>query len=156
MGSRIEFLVEQGVLASRHMMPSNVEQVLLQGGSVTITTARFIVGATSYPLRGITSVTAVKLPRELTTVKWVAFFGVVLLVVVLSANADRDAVTQAITAMICAGPLFAIALVSFRRAKSEYVVRITTASGAVDAVRLNDLAATQSVVSTLNRALAGV
>lgn len=144
------------MLASRHMMPSNVEQVLLQGGSVTITTARFVVGATSYPLRGITSVTAVKLPRELTTVKLLAFFGVVLLVVVLSANADRDAVTQAITAMICAGPLFALALVFFRRAKSEYVVRITTASGAVDAVRLNDLAATQSVVSTLNRALAGV
>jgi hypothetical protein len=138
------------------MMPSNVERVLLQGGSVSITTARFVVGATSYPLRGITSVTAIQLPKKHSWAKVLFVGGALMLAFCMSANSGRDTFAQVFTALLCAGPFVALGVFAVRKEKTTYVVQITTASGQVDAVQYNDLAVTQQIVGTLNQALAGV
>lgn len=116
-------------------------------GGVMVTSARLVVGATVYPIRGLTAVQYVELPQSHTAAKWLVVASIGLFLVMVGQNGT--------SAVICAGPVFALAIFIAVKSKPELAVRILTAGGQIDAVTTSDRNRADQIVAALNRAVAG-
>ena len=131
------------------MMPA-AETVLHQDGDVTVTTTRLVVGATMYPVRGLTAVQGVTIAPSRVAAQVLALMAVVLtcLSVLLFASDAGSPLALALPVV-----LLGLSVVAFVRAKSLYAVRVWTAGGQVDAVVLRDWPRVYAIVEALHRAV---
>lgn len=114
---------------------------------VTVTSARLVVGSTVYPVRGLTAVQYVELPKSHGASKALALFGVFCFIV----NASNAPAGGAILAAFFVGLAVVIAV----RKQPELAIRILTAGGQIDAVVTKDRARADQIIAALNRAVAG-
>lgn len=114
---------------------------------VIVTNARLVVGATVYPIRGLTAVQYVQLPASHTVPK--VLVGVALLTFVM--NASESLVGGSIMAAI----FVVLAVVIAARTKPDLSIRILTAGGQIDAVVTPDAERAGRIVAALNQAVAG-
>ncbi len=114
---------------------------------VTVTSSRLVVGATVYPIRGLTAVQYVELPKSHGPSKLLAVLSVFAFMV----NASDALVGGLILAVF----LFALAIVIAVKTKPELAIRVLTAGGQIDAVVTKDRARADQIVAALNRAVAG-
>lgn len=127
--------------------PSPHEQVYYQDASgVLVSTSRFVVGSTMYPIRGITAVQAILIPPDRNVAKFVAILGLCALCLIGSARE----VSVALCVLLLAGAIYLAV-----HAKPTGVVRISTAGGQADAIKSKDVAAIQQIVTALHRATMG-
>ena len=111
---------------------------------VRVSNSRFTVGATTYALSGITSVSVFRYPAKRSPAIWTAIIGLLLAVVGFN-----------VTAMLgVAGiVILAIGILWFFRIKDTIVVRIHTAGGETDAVSSTDASYIHKIVAALNDAI---
>jgi len=123
------------------------ETVYYQSPVATVTTTRFVVGATMYPINGITSVGAVTLPRSfagwLIAASAAGMWGV-------GHTSGEGGLVRGIPGVAVMLGLLAVAFLR----KSKYAVRVTTAGGQSDALVSADLAMIQAIVAALHQAVA--
>jgi hypothetical protein len=112
--------------------------MFLSEQGIVVSSSRFVVGATTYPLAGITSVSSFVIPAK-------RMAGILLLVLGLIVLLAGGYVFGAITAAI--GILILVVV------KPTYVVRMATAGGQVDALVSKDAHYIQRVVGALNQAV---
>lgn len=127
--------------------PSQEATLYQDAGGVIVTSARLVVGSTVYPVRGLTAVQYVELPKSHGASKVLALFGIFCFIV----NASQAPVGGAILAAIFMGLAVAIAV----RKQPELAIRILTAGGQIDAVVTKDRHRADQIVAALNRAVAG-
>ena len=111
---------------------------------VRVSNSRLIVGATTYALSGITSVSAVKYKAKRSPAIWTAIIG--LLLAALGFN------TTAVLGIVGI-VILAIGVLWFFLIKDNIVVRIHTAGGETDAVSSTDASYIHKIVSALNDAI---
>lgn len=130
-------------------MPPGVEQFVYQDppSGVTVTTARLVIGAAMYPVRGITAVQLVAYPPDKSSANRWAWGALLALV-----SIPLTAFLGVAAAVGC----FIVALLKLRGAKSPHAVRIFTAGGQIDAYVTTDHARAQALTQALHRAVAGV
>ncbi len=110
------------------------------GRGVRITNTRVIVGATTYAMANISSVSMAKKPANRTLGIVLAILGVILLVI--PASAVR------VFGVVLLGLGILIAVI----AKPTYTVRIGSASGESDAISSKDKVYIQKIVQSMNEA----
>lgn len=126
--------------------PSEVP--LYNDGQVVVTTARFVVGSTLYPIRGITAVQPVVIPANRSGGIITALVGLcILMIAVMKEDGGFGLIGVIVTGV---GVAVAVA------AKATYIVRAWIAGGQVDAVASPDWARIQQIVAALHRATMGV
>ena len=112
------------------------EQVYFNSDYVKVTSSRFIVGSTTYPISNITSVKhLVEHPSRF----WpgtMILFGIGL---AYAAYAYSLSSTAWIVALIALG----LGILTWASLKDTHIVRISTASGEVDALRSKDVSVIQ-------------
>ena len=124
------------------------EQMIYQDGQVTVTTARFVVGPTLYPIRGITAVQPIVIPAERGAAVIACLGGGVILLLGIATRSLGFGAFGVLLGLIGVGLWMA--------AHPVYVVRVWTAGGQVDAVSSNELVRIQTIVSALHRATMGM
>lgn len=124
------------------------EQMIYQDGQVTVTTARFVVGPTLYPIRGITAVQPIVIPANRGNAIAVGLAASAMLVLGVATSSPGVGGVGVILALVAVGLWMA--------AHPVYIVRVWTAGGQVDAVSSNELVRIQTIVSALHRATMGM
>lgn len=126
------------------------EQTLLNDRGVIVSTARFVVGSTTYPLAGITAVQYLELPAQ----RGGAILAGIILGSIGGVSMGRtflpNSDASAVLALLCA----VVAAVGFASTvKPNFVVRVMTAGGQIDAIKSPDKTWTQSIATALNQAV---
>jgi hypothetical protein len=123
------------------------EQVLFNEGQVTVTTARFQVGATMYPIAGITAVTIAKQPPNRAPLLLVAL----VLGMGLACMGAKDNASG----LIAFGLLVFIGLsvLAFVGLKPTFAVAMATAGGQKNAVTSQNEEWIRRIVDALNQAV---
>ena len=111
---------------------------------VRVSSTRFIVGATTYALSGITSISAVRYKAKRSPAIWTAIIGLLLAVIGFSTTAVLGIVGIVI---------LAIAVLWFFLIKDNFVVRVHTAGDETDAVVSTDESYINKIISALNDAI---
>lgn len=127
----------------------HAEQLLHQDATVTVTTARFVVNGTVYPIRGLTAMQYVETPADYAPAAKVLLGGVVLGAVIAFFGGGSTLAT------LCAGCGFVAAVLAAVSAKPSYVIRVMTAAGQADVFVSPDKARSGAIATALNRAVAG-
>lgn len=121
------------------------EQVFFADDSgVRVSSSRFTVGATTYALSGITSVSAVRYKAKRSPAIWTAVIGVLLAVIGFNMTPAVGVVGIVV---------LAVGVLWFFLLKDTIVVRIHTAGGETDAVSSHDASYIHTIVSALNEAI---
>lgn len=126
------------------------EQVLHQDPNVTVTTARFVVNGTTYPIRGLTAVQYVELPASYTSSIAVLLGGVGA---GLFGAAFNEGSLHHLLGWTAGGAVLAIA--TAQGMKPTFVIRVVTAAGQADVFTSHDKARSGAIATALNRAIAG-
>ena len=121
------------------------ETVFLQLSNATVTSARIILNGTTYALRNVTSVTMRVVPPKVVVLYLLG--GLILLAGVMQLVAANFQFGLFATA-IGGGMIFFAA-----KAKSTYIVAMSTSAGQVDALKSTDKSVIQSVVEAINNAI---
>jgi hypothetical protein len=117
------------------------ETTFFQSGNITVTNARFIVGAQTFAMRGITSVEGIETPASYTGVTLLIFFGVILAI-----GGFFSSIGLAIFGvLLAAGGGWSC----FRR-KPTYAVVLRTAGGEVTAYQSKDRDCIFQIIQALN------
>ena len=111
---------------------------------VRVSSTRFIVGATTYALSGITSISAVRYKAKRSPAIWTAIIGLLLAVIGFSTTAVLGIVGIVI---------LAIGVLWFFLIKDNFVVRVHTAGDETDAVVSTDESYINKIISALNDAI---
>lgn len=121
---------------------------------VEVTTSRAIVGATTYAVKNITSVAAVRLPPKRSGAVLLVLLGV-LAGVVASGSALEGHALEPGPLHIVAGILVALGVALLVLSRPRFVVRIHTAGVEQQMLASSDEALVARVVAALNRAIVG-
>ncbi len=128
------------------------EKTLLQESGVTITTARAVLGATTYPIAQITSVSTTALPASKAPAVLAALLGLCCIlpgIGMTNAQGERaDPVWLGIGAV-----LVAIAVVLWVATKDRFAVVLSTAGLQANAVVSRDKSHVARVAVALNEAI---
>lgn len=127
-----------------------VEAVLYQvaGDEVTVTTSRFIVGGTMYPVRNITAVQLIR-GEPSRARAWAALLGVPFSMWVMGKPGLE------MVGLVLLAVSFLAAMVLYVTATGLLVVRMATAGGQVDAVTTSNEERAKAIVGALHRATVG-
>ena len=116
------------------------EKVFLEEGGVTVTNARFIVPAQTYAMSGITSVKSYeKKPSRRGPITLIVIGGIAVL-------SGKDALAGGIILLV-------LALLWWVLSKTEFQVKLSTASGEATALRSKNSSWIRRVVNALNEAI---
>ena len=121
------------------------ETVFLQLPNATVTSARIMLNGTTYALRNVTSVTMRVVPPKVIVLYLLG--GLILLAGLLQLVAANYQ-AGLFAAAIGGGMIFLAA-----KAKSTYIVAMSTSAGQVDALSSSDKSVIQSVVEAINSAI---
>jgi hypothetical protein len=127
----------------------HAEQLIHQDANVLVTTARFVVNGTVYPIRGLTAMQYIEVPADYTDAAKVLLGGIAL--GLLGAIFGGGLTLAAVGA----GGGLAVAVLAALSAKPRYVVRVMTAAGQADVFTSPDKARAGAIATALNRAVAG-
>lgn len=153
------------VEAKRPDVPN--ESVLFSNGDALVTTARAVIGGTTYSIANVTSVATVRIAPETASFHLLnnigaaliiggAFFTM-LIVVALTGGSIIGALFDAVLAagLIGGGLSLRRRAVSRREsATPTYFLKITTAGGELEALRTKDSALIEGLLKSLNEAIA--
>ena len=117
------------------------ETTFFQSGDITVTNARFIVGAQTFAMRGVTSVEGVETPVSYAAPVFIVIFGLVLALAGFSGS-----VFLAIVGILVIAAGVAIAI----RRKATFAVVLRTAGGEITAYQSFDRAYISSIIQALN------
>lgn len=114
-----------------------------------VTTARFVVNGTVYPVRGLTAIQYVEVPADYGAAAKMLLGGIGFgfLGAIFGGGATL-AVTGAVGGL-------ALAVLAALNAKPTYVIRVMTAAGQADAFVSHDKVRSGTIAGALNRAVAG-
>jgi hypothetical protein len=145
------------------------ENVFYRDGSVLVTNARAVLGASTFAMANITSVTAAVIPADRTLGIVISVFGgclsgfcglIFLASLMLSFNSSSKFTTSVISGNVLIGlfVLFGILILGVGiflaiRAKPTYVVRIGSASGETNVLPSKDYSYISRVVNAMNQAI---
>lgn len=126
------------------------EQVLYQvdGDNVTVTTARFVVGGTMYPIRNITAVQLVR-GEPSRALAWLIAMGIPLALWVMTTRGSE------LLGLILLGASGIGFFAAYLTAKGPLVVRVATSGGQVDAVTTDNEERAKAIVGALHHATIG-
>lgn len=128
------------------------EETILQEGGVTVTTARVIIGGTTYSLRNITSVkTTFTPPNTGCAVGLMIIGGLITVAGIASFQAD---IGQGLMGLACSGVFIAAGFFWFKSLKNDYHVVFASSSGEAQALTSKDRAFVDRVVASINDAIA--
>ena len=120
------------------------EIIFFQNGNITVTNARFIAGAQTFAVRGITSVEGVEISPSFAGPVVLALLGLVM-------------ATGFLTGAFLLGILGALTLAGsiwlFIRRKPQFVVVLRSASGEVRAYQDTDKSHIAQIIQALNQAI---
>jgi len=133
-----------------HQPPASQEVVLFQDSEVTVTTGRFQIGATMYPIRGITSVSSGFWNQPGS--KGAAWLFAVLALVTIASTG-----TNPTGGWVLAAIFAALAVVSSVRATTTvwHTVVVHTGGMQQTAVTTKDQQRRDAIVAALHRAVTG-
>jgi len=126
---------------------STPETIYYQDGSITVTNARAVLGSKTYAMANITSVSMGEIPANRTPGILVAVIGLAILA--CSASAGSDGAGGIIGGLVVAGFGAFLAYA----AKTQYVVKIGSASGESNALTSKDREHIQKIVNAINEAI---
>lgn len=135
------------------------ETELFKAGNITVTTARFITGASTFAIANIASVSRVRIPaNNLAAILAVLVGGLAAMCSVVGFYFSRfdNSPAWIISGVIgCLGGivLIGLAVLIFVINKDKYAVQITTNAGQQNAVVSNDKDMIEKIVGALNQAL---
>jgi hypothetical protein len=137
--------------------PRPAEVPILQTPAVTVTSARIIIGATTYAVAGVTSVQPRFIPATRVTESLTLVAGVMFTLsgyAVSRQPPGTAAVACAIAILYAVGALCPLAaLLAWRRNRPKYAVRLATPSGERDVLVSEDQRWVQAVVRAINQAI---
>jgi len=112
---------------------------------VRVTSTRFMVGSTTYPFTGITSIETTKIPAKRSSAIWTIIIGAL---VAISGLRIESIIGFIGVAVLAVGVIWLFTI------KDTYVLRITTAAGQTDAVKnKGDPNYIQNIARALNDAI---
>jgi hypothetical protein len=121
------------------------ETTFLQRGDITVTNARFIVGAQTFAMRGITSVQGVRTP---------ASYGVSGLVMMIGAGVAAGGFLNSLVGLGITGVLvLAGGIWLATRQKPTFAVVLRTAGGEVTAYQSKDSSYISEIIQALNESI---
>ena len=126
---------------------STPETTYYQDGGITVTNARAVLGAKTYAMANITSVSMGEIPANRAPGVVVALIG--LAIAGCSASAGSDGTSGIVIGVIVLGIGIAIAAA----VKIQYVVKIGSASGESNALVAKDKEYIQKIVNAVNEAI---
>ncbi len=127
------------------------EEQIYADGIVTVTTARVIIGGTTYVSRNVTSVKILFTPPRLVKPILLLVMGLIILLVAfaeLNGNAPAP-----IGIYILAGAMIGGAILWMLNVKTMYHVCLSSASGEIHALTSKDKAYIERVVLSINEAI---
>lgn len=126
--------------------------------NVLVTSSRFVVGAQTYPIAQLSSVSLVEIPPKTGCATWLMAGGVVALVIaivdLLAAGRGEGAWDVALVVLAVALMLGAGGFALRRSTVTRYAVQIVTAAGQHRLLSSTDRSTPAAVVSALNEAIA--
>lgn len=127
--------------------PATPETTYYQDGNITVTNARAVLGSKTYAMANITSVSMGEIPANRTPGIVIALIGLAILA--CSASGGSDGIAGIIGGLVVAGfgAFLAYAV------KTQYVVKIGSASGESNALTSNDREYIQKIVNAINEAI---
>jgi len=128
------------------MTDQMAEETILEQGKVTVTTSRLLIGAKTYAMSNITSVTFGKIPA----VRWPTVIVVVAGVCVLLFGIALDSI---LVGLVVGGAIIALGVWLFTLAKPRYTVRLGSASGETDALSAKNEEWIRKIVNAVNEAI---
>lgn len=131
------------VIAAPPLPPA--ERVILSEGDVSVSTARFVVGAQTYPISNVSSVKWFATPPNTSLAVLLILLGALLLVYAITQK-EAGAVFLAVGAL---GGGVAL----WRASKAVCHVVLATSGGEVRAVSSTDRASVERIVGALNQAI---
>jgi hypothetical protein len=126
---------------------STPETTYYQDGSITVTNARAVLGSKTYAMANITSVSMGEIPANRTAGIVIAVIGLAILA--CSSSGGSDGAGGIIGGLLVAGFGGFLAYI----AKTQYVVKIGSASGESNALTANDREHIQKIVNSINEAI---
>jgi len=130
----------------------NTETTFFNSGDVAVTNARFVVGAQTFAVRGITSVEGAELPRSYT--------GPAILILPGAVAAILGFFASSMGGGSVAAPIGALGLIPLAggiwwacRRKPKYAVVLRTAGGEVTAYQSADRAHISQIIQALNESI---
>ena len=120
------------------------EITFFQGENIIVTNARFVVGAQTFAMRGITSVEGVEIPAS-----FVAPVIGILLGLIMALNLFNGGIGLGIIGVL----IFAAAICLAIYRKSTFVVVLRTAGGEVTAYQSTDKNYIAQIIRALNEAI---
>jgi hypothetical protein len=122
------------------------ETTFFQGGDITVTNARFIVGAQTFAMRGITSVEGVETPARRT---WPMVMGLFGLMMTAAGFGDAGSVVFGIFGILVTAAGIWLAF----RQKATFSVVLRTAGGEVTAYQSMSRDHIAEIIQALNQAI---
>ena len=138
---------------------SGGDTVFFSSGRLTVTKTRFVVGAQTFALSGITSVRAVTFPPDTTGQTLLIVFGVISALIslgVFSSMSTSNGAAMLVVGLILAllaALLFWLAVRESRAQKPTYCVILRTSGGEVTAYQSHDLVFITLLLTALNEAI---
>ena len=121
------------------------ETTFFEGGNLTVTNARFIVGTQTFAMRGVTSVQGVEIPANYTASGLLILLGAC---VALTAFLNSAIGFGIFGVLLSAGGIWAAC-----RQKPTYAVVLRTAGGEVTAYESKDRDYISQVIEALNQSI---
>lgn len=122
------------------------ETIFFQGGEICVTNARFIVGAQTFAMRGITSVEGVETPARRTWPELMALFG--LLMAVAGFSDANSTVFGIFGILVIVGGVWLTI-----RQKPSFAVVLRTAGGEITAYKSQDRNYISQIIRALNESI---
>lgn len=121
------------------------ETTFFQSNEIVVTNARFIVGAQTFAMRGITSVEAVKIPANYNGVITLVLIGLILAL---------SGFVSSLFGLTCFGVvLLALGVWLATRKKPHFAVVLRTAGGEVTAYQNYDWNTISQIIEALNQSI---
>ena len=124
---------------------SPAERVFLQEGHVSVSSARFVVGAQTYPMANVSSVKAFASPPNVTLQVLMLLAAIVWTISILARSAWGE--------LFFSVALLVLGIVLLKVAKTTHPVALTTSAGEVRPVSAYDKAYIDRIVAALNQAV---
>ena len=128
--------------------PSAPETTYYQDGSIMVTNARAVLGSKTYAMANITSVSMGEIPANRTAGIVIVVIGLAILACSASAGSNSSA-GGIIGGLVVAGFGAFLAYA----AKTQYIVKVGSASGESNALTSNNREYIQKIVNSINEAI---
>ena len=113
---------------------------------VMVTSTRFIVGRTTYPIAAITSITTLRIPAKRDTAIWMIAIGALVVIFGFPLSYIAGVLGIAVLAM---------GVMQFFKIKDTHILKISTAAGEIEVVKsTGDPDRIQNIARALNEAIA--